>query len=161
MASHKFEYDARCKSCKGTGLYVGEAERDGAAVVCWACKGVGRVHHVIEWDDPPIDGPIPRGDVCWVVEKNIAQVVIGEGGGFTFADFGGMPYIDWLAGKPFPPGSEMRNFVCPWWRYQSGGPSPSWCVAHLGMSFKNCPRFASKDMCWTLWDQDQEGKLDE
>lgn len=28
-----------CQACKGTGLYKGMAERDGAAVVCSHCHG--------------------------------------------------------------------------------------------------------------------------
>ena len=31
-----------CVACRGTGLYAGEGERDGAAVVCHNCKGEGQ-----------------------------------------------------------------------------------------------------------------------
>ena len=48
---HVIEFDEKCKSCKGTGLYVGLAERDGAAVVCHTCKGTGKHHVRIEYDD--------------------------------------------------------------------------------------------------------------
>jgi len=42
---HKFilEGECECSACKGTGLYVGMAEREGAAVVCSRCKGTGKV----------------------------------------------------------------------------------------------------------------------
>jgi len=36
-----FEVNEVCPSCKGTGLYIGMGERDGAAVVCHTCKGTG------------------------------------------------------------------------------------------------------------------------
>jgi len=32
-----------CGECKGTGLYKGMAERDGAAVICVNCEGTGQV----------------------------------------------------------------------------------------------------------------------
>ena len=42
MGEHVIEFDCECESCKGTGLYVGMAEREGSAVVCHTCKGTGK-----------------------------------------------------------------------------------------------------------------------
>jgi len=45
------EFDEVCDSCKGTGLYVGFAEHDGAAIVCHHCGGTGRYHFEHEYDE--------------------------------------------------------------------------------------------------------------
>jgi DnaJ-class molecular chaperone len=42
----KIEYDRQCKSCGGTGVYCGLAERDGAGVICYSCNGNGKQHIV-------------------------------------------------------------------------------------------------------------------
>lgn len=42
MSEHIIKIECECNACKGTGLYVGMAERDGAAVVCYTCKGTGK-----------------------------------------------------------------------------------------------------------------------
>ena len=47
----RIEADTVCKTCKGTGLYVGFAERDGAGIVCYRCSGTGCHHQVFEWED--------------------------------------------------------------------------------------------------------------
>jgi DnaJ-class molecular chaperone len=43
------DLDIVCQSCQGTGLYVGMAERDGAAVVCSTCEGTGRYAYHFEY----------------------------------------------------------------------------------------------------------------
>lgn len=146
---------AECSSCNATGLYAGMAERNGAAVVCSSCKGTGakRVSY------RPFTKRKNRNDILRVFQTNIG-VVIGEGDGFKFEDFGGMPYEDWKEGKPFPPKSEMRKFACPAWYYQSVDYSkiPKWdeCVANLGRSFKDCPKFNNKQECWGKFDKEND-----
>jgi len=156
MAKHVIEYDAKCKACNGSDLYVGMAERDGAAVVCQRCDGTGEVHHVIKYED--FEGKSKRRGVKRVYEVN-PGIGIGTGetkkhGKFTLEDFGGMSYKDWLDGKPFPPKSEMRKFTCPAWWYQSADydKKPNWCTGRLGCVFSECEEFENKEKCWERFD---------
>ena len=116
MSHHVIEFDEECTSCKGTGIYVGLAERDGAAVVCWKCKGRGWVHTKIEYDDPVTKTvPKPSTGITTVFQAT-AGICVGsneEAGLLVERDFGGMPYSNWYKGEPFPDKSEMRKFTCP------------------------------------------------
>lgn len=151
----KFEADVKCEPCKGTGLYVGLAERDGSAVVCYKCKGTGCRHHVFEYEEFTVRSA--RTGVKHVFQHN-PGIVVGQGkdGQYQFSDFGGQPFEGWESGKPFPPGSEMRQFTCPAWWYQAADykKKPNWdeCIG-LG-SFSKCPHFSTKDQCWARWDEE-------
>ncbi len=158
MAHHVIEYDERCKSCGGTGLYVGMAEHDGIAVVCHTCKGTGCHHVTIEYDD--FVNRIPAHKVKHVLATNPGISVGGIAEGqYSFGDFGGMPYADWANDRPFPPMSEMRKFTCPCWWYQSADYKlkPDWkeCANNLGRTFGNCDYFATKRKCWERWDTEK------
>ena len=75
---NRFEYDAKCVSCKGTGLYRGMAEGERMAVQCRSCDGTGKSHHVIEWEAPP-EKRLIRDDVEWVIQRNPGiRVVLGD-----------------------------------------------------------------------------------
>jgi len=159
MGEHVIEFDCECESCKGTGLYVGMAEREGSAVVCHTCKGTGKTHRKITYRD--FEGRKKEPGVQRVVQAN-PGIVVGRGKTqdgkreYELSDFGGMPYSQWLEGVPFPKGSEMRKFTCPCWWYQSADykkkPKWDWCSNNLGRSFFNCTRFDKKDQCWNRWD---------
>ena len=157
MAKHKIEVDEKCKSCKGTGLYTGMAERDGAAVVCHTCKGTGKYHFRYEYED--FEGRVDRDDILHVFEVN-PGICIGTGSGHSFGDFGGMSYKDWKAGKPFLDGTENRKYTCPYWWYQSADykKKPQWseCMDALGRSFSHCPHFGTKNKCWGRFDSEQK-----
>ena len=111
MSDHKSEFDAKCTSCKGTGVVAGTWEKGGIAVVCHTCKGTGAVHRVIEWDDAP-NSPLLREGISWIVQCNpgIGLVINDQ---FPPGSFGGMSYEDWRAGKLFVRGMEMRQSTCP------------------------------------------------
>ena len=155
MTHHVIEIECRCQSCTGTGLYVGIAERDGAAVVCHTCKGTGCQHIKLEYDD--FEGRQPRENVSRVYQAN-PGICIGTGNGHRLEDFGGLPYDDWLAGKPFIPGTENRRSTCPTWFYQCAGndKKPQWdeCFESLGRTFSDCPSFCRKQDCWARWDRE-------
>lgn len=156
MSHHKIEYDCQCKACKGTGLYVGLAEHDGFAVVCHRCDGTGKRHEIIEYDD--FDGKEKRKGVIKVLETNPGIVAgVNPEQGFTLENFGGMPYEDWLKGKPFPARSEMRQFTCPAWWYQSADyeKKPDWDWCRACGSFSGCKHFATKEKCWERFDKEQ------
>jgi len=154
MAHHILEFDEECKSCGGTGLYAGIDERDGAAVVCHNCKGTGRHHVKIEYDDFVGRKP-PTVTIERVYQVN-PGIVIGIGKGkYKLSDFGGITFEDWDSGKPFPIGSENRNFTCPCWWYQSADytKKPKWEECGWG-SFSSCEYFPDKHKCWERWDSE-------
>ena len=145
-----------CSACKGTGIYQGMAEKDGFGVVCYHCKGTGRIHYVHEYRE--FTGRKPAPGVKRVIEVN-PGICVGETDKIAAEDYGGMPYADWDAGMSFPPGSEMRKFVCPAWWFQSADykKKPRWdeCIG-AGM-FSRCKRFDNKAACWKRWDREFGG----
>ena len=149
------EFDEKCKACDGTGLYVGFAENDGAAVVCHNCGGTGCFHFKHEYK--PFEKRTKREDVTWVLRAN-PGIGIGKGKykEFSLADFGGMSIKDWEDGKKFVPRMEMRKFTCPAWWYQTVNyklkPSWDWCGS-CG-AFSGCSHFSSKETCWERWDKE-------
>lgn len=142
-----------CCACEGTGLYVGYAERDGAAVVCARCKGQGWQESIFQ----EFTERKKRRGIRRVFETN-PGIGIGERDGITLSDFGGMPFKDWMAGKLFVPGMENRAYTCPrWWTQCTGGPMPEWdeCYSSLGKSFSSCICFNDKAACWRRWDEER------
>ena len=158
-----FEADASCASCKGTGLYVGMAERDGAAVVCHTCKGTGCQHLKVVYE--PFLAQQPSPPTVERVYRVNPGIVIGKGkpGEYRLADFGGVPVNDWHRDPSCVnrPGAENRQFTCPAWWYQSADSKlkPDWndeerkCSA-FG-SFSGCKHFHEKAGCWAKFDREQ------
>lgn len=145
------EHVEQCRECQGTGLYLGFAERDGIAVVCRNCKGTGASRYRHEYEE--FKGRREREDVVRVLRGN-PGIIVGSLHG-NYSRFGGMSYFDWTRGEPFSPGSEMRDFVCPAWWYQSvdGGKKPHWKECGFG-AFSECKHFPDKASCWTRWDKE-------
>jgi len=106
-----------------------------------------------DWEE--FDGRKVRDDVRHVLQYN-PGIVVGKGLGHLLRDFGGMPYLDWAEGDPFPAGSEMRQFSCPAWWYQNTAyelkPNWDWCLG-CG-SFTSCQHFPTKAQCWERWDSE-------
>lgn len=83
---------AECQSCGGTGLYVGLAERSGAAVVCLTCGGTGCV--TITYT--PFERRRQKRGIKRVFRSGGRLVVTGvgpQGEGITYEEFqqGKMP----------------------------------------------------------------------
>jgi len=164
MAKHVIEYNARCDSCKGSGLYCGFAEKKGFTVVCRECKGTGKVHKEITYYD--FEKRVERKDVKRVLQHNpgfgIGTGQVNKDSGnpiFVGSEsFGGLSYKDWKAGKPFVRGTEMREFVCPAWWYQSADYSkkPKWDECIGCGSFSDCKNFINKEKCWEKFDKQYE-----
>ncbi len=155
------EFDEECQCCNGTGLFVGSSERDGAAVVCLECKGEGVCYRVIAYK--PFTCRKERDGVKRVFKGN-AGISIGETEGkCTLEDFGGIPYYpNWLQGDPFPAGSEMRKFVCPYgWVQNVENKGLDWeeCLL-LVDTFSTCKHFPAKQACWDRYDAEMEKKND-
>lgn len=154
MGHHVLEVDEQCPVCKGTGIYVGMAEHNGAGVQCVKCKGTGCHRLKVEYED--FVGRVPRDDVVWVIECN-PGIVVGcrPDTDDKLAAFGGMTYEEWSGGLAFSPGMEMRGYTCPAWWYQCAGArrKPDWKECGFGQ-FSNCQHFSEKHGCWARWDRE-------
>ena len=158
-AHHKIEIDEECQTCGGTGLYSGMAETKNCAVVCHICKGTGCNHFVHEYDD--FNSRKVNPEIEYVYQAN-PGIKIGREYRYLFKDFGGMPFKDWDAGKPFVVGMENRRFTCPAWWYQSVDYKlkPNWddserkCIS-TGASFSGCDFFIHKAGCWEKFDHEK------
>ena len=150
-----FEVDEVCTDCNGTGLYVGMAERDGAAVVCHSCKGSGRYHFKHEYE--VFERRSERYEIKRVYQAN-PGICIGAGNGYKLEDFGGMPYKEWVQGFEFKIGMENRNHTCPAQYYQSANYKlkPDWDECGFGM-FSACEHFKNKSECWKRFDIENNG----
>jgi len=155
MAKKVFEADVQCKACGGTGLYMGFAEKDGAAVVCHDCDGTGKYHFKYEYEEF-VTRQNPK-NVKWVLQTN-PGIGVGEGNGFKFSDFGGMSYKDWASGKKFDDSMAMKNYTCPAWWYQSVDydRKPNWETCPGCGAFYDCKHFKTKEKCWARFEK--EGK---
>ena len=154
MAKKKIEYNENCKACSGTGLFSGPGEGKGFAVVCEACKGSGCIQKVLEYEN--FTGRILRDDVKQVLECNPGITIeIDKKKNINYKNFGGMDYDDWLKGKKFKPGMEMRKYTCTFWYYGYINPKirPKWKKCSY-LSFHTCSHFKEMKKCWKEWDKE-------
>lgn len=155
----RIEHDEKCDRCGGTGLYVGMAEHDGFSVVCNHCKGTGCYHYVHEFE--PFERRTPRVNVLRVLQTNPGMIVgtVGRGTIYPVDHFGGLTYEEWLSGKPFSRGTEMRCATCPAWWYQSTdyNRKPDWDECIGCGSFSSCKHFDDKARCWERFDRENVG----
>lgn len=147
--NHIWKQKAKCKSCNGTGIYRGFGEHGKVGVVCHNCKGTGQMEFKVEWED--FEGRARMNDLKRVIEINPGITVSED------PKYGGMEYEDWFQGKPFPPRSENRNYVCPAWWYH-GELKPDWPECRVASCFSSCPNFKKKHKCWAKWDEEQKTK---
>ena len=144
------QIDIECPGCKGTGLYSGLDEQDGAAVVCHTCRGTGRFTYIYT---PFVKRKPPKKPIVRVYQRN-PGISIGECNGYHLDDFGGIPYEQWLADSGmFPQGCEDRLHTCPAWFHQIGiGDFKPCPVSQLGRTYSSCPKFRNKVECWKEYD---------
>lgn len=150
-----FEVDIKCKSCDGTGLCVGIAERDGAAVVCTTCKGTGKFHHKFTYEE--FTERAKRSDVRRVFKTSCgfihsADDVVVDGETIPF-DTAGVSYERWLTGnEPIP----LKTLYCPkMWTGQRWDSET--CKKHCccGTSINHCPNRANMAQCWDEYETTQ------
>ena len=144
---HKIEFDEKCKSCNGTGIYKGFAELEKVGVVCHTCEGTGCHHVKIEYED--FEKKIQREGIKTVVEVNPGIGITSD-----INEFGGMLYVEWFNGRPFELGMENRKYTCPAWWYQSANYElkPDWAECIGCGSFSSCTFFNNKADCWKRFD---------
>ncbi|MEK6832743.1 MAG: hypothetical protein AABY32_01735 [Nanoarchaeota archaeon] len=90
----KEKIKAVCRSCNGTGIYVGFAESDGVGVVCLNCKGSG---YIIIYYEPFVERKI-RDNINRVRRNSYCSCLTGVGpvGNYiSYSDFinGKMPTV--------------------------------------------------------------------
>jgi len=109
----RIEKDIECKSCNGTGVYVGMSERNGAAVICHTCNGTGRQHYVFEYEE--FTGRKIRDGVTRVYKQSYGFIIAPKK--TKFAGIGtvdmaakGVSYDDFLRGE-MP--EHVKQLACP------------------------------------------------
>ena len=109
----EIKLDIECKSCEGTGVYVGMCERGGSGVVCYQCDGTGCQKYSFKYTD------FTKRKKC----KNVKRVYI-KGYGYCitpkpltlsngiFVDFSkeGVSYQEFLDGE-MP--KHIKQMACP------------------------------------------------
>jgi len=146
-----------CQSCKGTGLYVGMAENDGAAVICYDCEGEGFMHVTDSY--PKFTERKKKKSVKRVFKTAGGYGISGEditntkGERIRFSQFG-VPYDEWLnGGKPKP----IEDLHCPYMHtsqtmqdkdHQAHKLYKERCSKKWFNYIPDCQHYKSKDICW-------------
>lgn len=154
------EMDIECQECKGTGVYVGMAERDGAGVVCYKCDGTGKFHYKYEYT-PFTERKIRRG-LKRVYKKSYSyvlapEVINFEGIGEIDLTKEGVSYEEFLDGK-MP--KHIKKLGCPMLADQGACHSiEGFCDKcydlglGLGGYISDCENYKNKDDCWKRFDK--------
>ena len=157
--------EVECSACKGTGLYQGMAEHDGAAVVCNRCGGTGKVKVKLRYKK--FAGRKKRKGVKRVFDGShgffiSANDVTTEEREIPFSEWG-CAYRDWLRGAvPVP----MYGLICPYLHTNQhlqtedvNGLYETRCRPNLkcGGSITKCPLWNEKDKCWEIFEEASDG----
>jgi len=140
-----------CKACRGTGLYRGAAERDGAAVVCQQCDGTGRQ----EFKYKPFAGRNRAENVNRVFKSSFGYVHSAKDvNAIKFSD-GGVEYDEWLNGELPKP---VKDLYCPFlwtWQQLKGELYATRCEngIKLGSRISDCRHWSSKSKCWEIYEE--------
>ena len=145
----------QCPNCKGTGLYQGMAERDGAAVVCYHCRGTGQTKcSYEEFTGRKIKEGIKRvfaGSFGYV--HGAKNVKFNDTGIIRF-EVGGCTYEEWLNGATPKP---VKDLYCPYiWDNKGIGNEPvSRCreIASCFGRISDCKHFGNKAKCWEEYER--------
>ena len=147
----------QCSACDGTGLYVGVCERDGAAVVCYRCKGTGRVY--IEQHYTKFTARQKKKNVKRVFEHAGAYIISAEdvevnGKNIPFSEYG-VSYEEWLAGEAPKP---LECLHCPFMHTQQMLDRNSTLYktrCNTGLKFgsriSDCQFMPEKEKCWEIY----------
>jgi hypothetical protein len=149
---------AECESCKGTGLYNGFAEKDGARVICTSCDGKGVVPVDCVWNkfvERKIDKGAKRvytnGMGYGITDKDVTV----DGKFFPFSQYG-CSYEEWKSGvQPKP----LEFLGCPYQETRQSlqskdknGLYKTRCNKGLGCGYiSDCKYFHDKATCWKVY----------
>ena len=144
--SYRIEGEVACSACDGTGLYQGMAEHSGAAVVCYKCKGTGKVKVKRVYD---------ASHGYFISAEDVTN---NDGDFFPFSEWG-CDYGDWLNGaEPIP----MRGLICPYLHTNQdlqsedvNGLYETRCSksTHCGGLISECPLWPEKEKCWEIFEE--------
>jgi hypothetical protein len=151
--------EVACDSCDGTGLYVGMAERSGAAVVCTNCNGTGKVEFKRTFKK--FKNRKVRKGVERVYETaagyciSAKDVTTKEGQTLHFSRFGA-DYKEWREGKTPAPIEELH---CPYQHTCQGLQSKdvnnlykTRCNKHLSFGLiTDCKMRKDMATCWKIY----------
>jgi hypothetical protein len=152
------EGDCQCGSCGGTGLYVGMAERDAAAVICTDCEGTGKIHIKETFNE--FTERKKKNGVKRVYETSggygitSKDITTPEGLTIHFSKFG-VDYKDWLKGqKPLP----IEELHCPYQHtsqdlqnHDVNNLYKNRCIKKLGGYIPDCKFRKEMDKCWDIY----------
>ncbi len=169
--TYDIELEVECEACGGTGLYVGMAERNGAAVVCARCKGTGRLIHRSTMKK--FHGRRRRENVERVYHTaggytiSAHDVTTKEGKEVRFSA-AGCSYEEWLVGAVPKP---IEDLHCPY-EYTAQEMQLSDHKAHvlyeercrealpLGGFLSSCKLHGKKGACWRRYHELVDGSVD-
>lgn len=155
--------EAQCEDCKGTGIYVGIAERGGAGVICWRCKGTGSIKVRVtfkKFNGRGIREGIKRvfHPSSYVLKADDSDTTDKNGKPVTFHySRYGATYEEWLKGKDPTP---MEELECPYEHTKQGlqskdvnGLYKTRCsnADLLGRYISHCKFHNHKAKCWKIY----------
>jgi len=166
---YAIDIEVECSNCKGTGLYVGMSERDGAAVVCHTCAGSGKVTFKREF--PKFVGRKRRDNVKRVYKSgagytiSASDVTTKDGKLIRFSQ-AGSDYDKWLWGAVPKP---IEDLHCPYMHtnqnmqlsdHEAHAVYEEYCMAQglWGCLVSDCKRFENKAECWRRYHELLEAK---
>lgn len=150
-----------CNDCKGTGLYQGFGEQDGAFVICLDCKGRGYSDIKITYNkfttlirEPRCTRVYSNGLGYRITDKDITS----ERGQFMPFSKYGCSYEDWLKDvKPIP----LKFLGCPYQETNQGLQSKdknnlyrTRCKNNSGFGrIDECKLYIEKEKCWGIYEK--------
>ena len=167
--SYKIDIEIQCRYCRGTGLFIGMSERDGAAVVCQNCKGTGK--DAFKRTFSKYKGRLPREDVERVFSTAAGYVISAkdvtreDGKACRFSKYG-VKYSLWLKGvKPKP----IEDLHCPYQHTSQNMQLPGHPAHNLyqercykqglwGMMITDCKLHPDMAICWKRYHELVENK---
>lgn len=156
----KIILNIRCKSCSGTGVYVGLAERDGAAVVCHICKGTGKQKYVFSYE--PFTARMERDDVKRVYKDSYGYCIAPRK--IDFDKIGevdlskeGVSYEEFFNENKMP--KHIRKIGCPMVCDQGTCHDLKTFTKECnkiglgyGSTLKECKNYHNRSECWMRFD---------
>ena len=147
------EGECQCDTCKGSGLYQGMCEKDGAAVTCNRCDGTGKIQiksSYVKFTSRKIKKNVNR-----VYDDSMGYVITDHdvtqhGVHYPFGQYG-CAYEDWLKGaKPIPLkflGCPMIHDQCEARKKIKRCDDKNW-----GGKISDCQHYQDKAKCWEIYE---------